>query len=276
MLAAPACAAPQSSPVGGPTSTPALSGTIPPASTGTGTASTAPSDHCGPLIPDPTVPDTCDSFVQQVDAPAAYGVHCDNDGSGLTLNITACEEIIPVMCEKQWTHPGQWAWATYNGCSLGSFLPPDNYTGAAPWPSQAQCEILIYGAMLQTCGDGTNNRAAVNLAVLPNNTPLGKGETVNVGYPAYIINPTQPRFLSDATCYEGNPEYPTPCALVESPNAWEIPAAGLISQAAVQEAAAASSFYAEYASETSAAAAAGVTGGVFADDVVDNAFSPGD
>jgi len=115
--------------------------------------------------------------------------------------------------------------------------------------------------MLETCGTGTQfNGASVNIRVLPNNTPAGKGEAVNVGYPSYLIAESQPRNLSDATCSEGNPVYPTPCAFVESPNAVQLPAAGLISQAAVQESAAAASFYAEYASETAAAVAAGFTG----------------
>lgn len=260
LLATLALSAPQASPVAGaiatppPTATPAASGVS------TGPAA-APSDQCGPRIPDPNVPDSCDSFVQPVDSPAAYGVNCSSDGTGATLNATSCEELIPILCEKQWQHPGEWTWATYDGCTLGAFLPPIDYTGAAPWPAQVNCEVLIYGAMLQTCDDGTNqyNQASVNLRVYPDNTPGGKGEAVNVGYPSYLIAESPPRNLSDKTCTEGIDPYPTPCAFVKGPNAVQLPAAGLISQALVQEATAASGFYAEYASETAAAAAAGFT-----------------
>ena len=156
-------------------------------------------DACGPKIPDPRVTDSCDSYVEQVDSPAPYGVQCLNDGSGQELNVTSCEELIPIMCSNEFQHAGEWVWATNDGCSLGSFLPPESYAGAAQWPPQSNCEVLIYGAMLEACADGSNkyNVAAVNLQTLPNEAANGHGSAVNVGYPSYLIAETQPRNLSD-------------------------------------------------------------------------------
>lgn len=217
-------------------------------------AATGP-DACGPKIPDPTVPDSCYSYVNEVTAPAAYGVQCLNDGTGDTLNTTSCEEIIPIMCSDEFQNAGQWVWATNNGCSLGSYLPEQNGTGAAMWPNQTQCELLIYEAMLDACDDGTNkyNYAGVNLKVLPNNTPGGEGEQVNAGYGSYLISPTQPRNQSDKTCYDPKA---TLCAYVESPNYNSINVAGTLAQEVAAELAAFSSESAVLATMTGAAAAA--------------------
>lgn len=173
-------------------------------------------DACGPKIPDPRVVDTCDSFVEEVQAPHPYGVQCLNDGSNPALNVSSCEDLIPIMCTNQFQHAGEWVWASQEGCSLGSFLPPLDMAGAAQWPQQINCEELIYGAMLVACtGGGTPyNVAAVNLQQLPNNTPNGKGAAVNGLYPSYLIAESQPRNLSDNPA---EPNTPNPVSLdVES------------------------------------------------------------
>ena len=175
--------------------------------TGTGSASqpqiTGP-DACGPKIPDPRVTDSCDSFVQQVNSPNPYGVQCLSDGTKNQVNLTQCESIIPVLCSNEFQHAGEWVWATLDGCSLGSFLPPESYTGAAQWPPQLNCEELIYGAMAEACFDGSSqyNVAAVNLQSLPNANSLGAA--VNVGYPSYLIEYAQPRDVSDAADGSGS------------------------------------------------------------------------
>lgn len=178
-------------------------------------------DACGPAIPDPSVPDSCDTPVSEVTSPAAYGVQCLNDTTSpnLAINISSCAVLIPELCANQWQRPGEWVWLTASGCSLGSFLPPATFTGHAPWPSQAQCEELIYASMIESCeysGVGYNI-AAVNLRVLPDNTGGGSGESVNVGYGSYLVSAVQLRTLSDvkdcqwvpATDYcQGNRCYP--------------------------------------------------------------------
>lgn len=96
-------------------------------------------DACGPKIPDPTVPDSCDTPVFQASGPSAYGVQCLNDTQTSTpVNITSCADLIQELCSNQWQRPGQWLWLTANGCSVGSFLPPTTFVGAAPWPTAAQ------------------------------------------------------------------------------------------------------------------------------------------
>ncbi|KAK4695479.1 hypothetical protein P7C71_g2273, partial [Lecanoromycetidae sp. Uapishka_2] len=135
-------------------------------------------DACGPKIPDPTVPDSCDTPVLQVSSPAAYGVQCLNDTQTSTpVNITSCAILIPEMCANQWQRPGQWLWLTADGCSVGSFLPPEGYVGAAPWPTGAQCEELIFASMVDECEYGGEawNVAAVNLKTLPQDLGGDKG-----------------------------------------------------------------------------------------------------
>jgi hypothetical protein len=165
-------------------------------------------DACGPKIPDPRVPDSCDSYVDVSTGPAMpYNASCLNDGSGAVLNTNSCEELIQVMCSNEFQHAGEWVWASNDGCSLGSYLPLQNKadgtpTGAAKWPEQANCEVLIYGSMLSVCtGSGSNkyNTIAVNLPVIPNNTPKGTGQQVNAGYGSYLITPYQPRNQTDGT-----------------------------------------------------------------------------
>ncbi len=204
-------------------------------------AATGP-DACGPKVPDSSVTDTCNSFVEQVNSPHAYGVQCLNDGTKPQLNFTSCEELIPIMCSNEFQHAGQWVWASHEGCSLGSFLPPESLTGAAQWPPQANCEELIYGAMLLSCAYGSNkyNVAAVNLQTLPNNTPNGKGAAVNAGYPSYLIAEAQPRNQPDSA---------------DSQSAVEIDVAGQLAQQAAQVAAAYASESAMLATITGTAAA---------------------
>ncbi len=196
----------------------------------TDAAAAAPSgpDQCGPTIPDPRVPDSCDSYVDiSTKGAMPYNASCLNDGTGAVLDMNSCEELIGVMCSNEFQHAGEWVWASNNGCSLGSFLPPQNKTdgtptGAAKWPEQANCEILIYGSMLSVCtGSGSNqyNTISVNLPVIPNNTPTGKGQQVNAGYGSYLITPYQPRNQTDA-------------AGETTPN--DIPAASVISVASAQ------------------------------------------
>ncbi len=185
-------------------------------------------DKCGPTIPDPRVPDSCDSYVDiSTGGAMPYNASCLNDGTGAVLNTNSCEELIQVMCSNEFQHAGEWVWASNDGCSLGSYLPLQNKTdgtptGAAMWPQQANCEVLIYGSMLSVCtgsGSNTYNTIAVNLPVLPNNTPQGTGQQVNAGYGSYLITPYQPRNQTDA-----------PGETV--PNA--IPAASIISAASAQ------------------------------------------
>lgn len=135
-------------------------------------------DACGPTIPDPTVEDSCDTPVEQVDSPAAYGVQCLNDTqTTAAINITSCSILIPEMCSNQWQRPGEWLWLTANGCSIGSFLPPVSFVGAAPWPSSAQCEELIFASMVDECEYSglPYNIAAVNLKILPTDQGNVKG-----------------------------------------------------------------------------------------------------
>ncbi|KAK4692575.1 hypothetical protein P7C71_g4657, partial [Lecanoromycetidae sp. Uapishka_2] len=161
-------------------------------------------DECGPTVPDPSVDDSCYTPVQEVDAPAAYGVQCLNDTISTPINITSCAELIPIMCAQEWQEPGQWLWITNNACSLGSFLPP--YKGSATWPSAENCELLIYAAMVNECAYSgiPYNIAAVNLKTLPQNigqglnNVVGTGQAVNVGYGSYLIADRQLRNLSDA------------------------------------------------------------------------------
>ena len=175
------------------------------ATDGAGAASNPPApvqtgpDACGPKVPDPLVTDSCDSPVEAVNSPHPYGVQCLSDGSNQSLNVTSCSQLIPIMCTNEFQHAGEWVWATQEGCSLGSFLPPESLTGAASWPPQLNCEELIYGAMLSACtGAGSQyNVAAVNLKTLPDNTEKGTGAAVNVGYPSYLIAEKQPRDLND-------------------------------------------------------------------------------
>ena len=156
-------------------------------------------DQCGPKTPDPRVPDTCESYVEMVQAPAPYGVQCLNDGSKPALNVSSCAELIPIMCTNQFQHAGEWVWATQEGCSLGSFLPGKDIPDQASWPPQVNCEELIYGSMLVACtGGGTSyNVAAVNLQQLPSNNPGGRGQAVNAAYGSYIIAEEQPRIKND-------------------------------------------------------------------------------
>ena len=191
-----------------------------PPTTGTDTApeSIGTVDACGPKIPDPTVPDSCDTPIEQVDAPSSYGVQCLDLGSGPNLNLTTCATLIPQLCSNEWQEPNQWLWLSGEGCSLGSFLT--NETGAAPWPSGDQCEELIYVSMIESCeySNQTYNTAAVNLRTIPDNTPTGKGSQVNAGYGSYIVSYEQPRNLSDATCTApGAPSQP--CAALGLPAA---------------------------------------------------------
>lgn len=137
---------------------------------GTAAATGNFTDACGPAVPDPSVPDSCDTPVLQVDSPAAYGVQCLNDTLDTApINITSCATLIQEMCGNQWQRPGQWLWLTANGCSVGSFLPPQTYVGAAPWPTAAQCEELIFASMVDECqySGVAYNIAAVNLKTLP-------------------------------------------------------------------------------------------------------------
>lgn len=200
-------------------------------------APTGSVDKCGPKVPDPTVPDSCDTPVEQVDAPAAYGVQCLNDTQSSTpLNITTCATLIVELCSNQWQSPGQWIWLVGNGCTIGSFMTP--FDGAAPWPTQDQCEQLIYAAAVDSCQESGEpyNIAAVNLKTLPDNTPGGSGAAVNVGYGSYVVANRQLRTLSDEqnctwippdnycqgdrcyppSYYQSKYEHPTPCAAVGS------------------------------------------------------------
>ena len=145
-------------------------------------------DACGPKIPDPTVPDSCDTPVEQVDTPAAYGVQCLNDTSTNTaVNLTSCAILIPELCSNQWQNPGSWVWLASNGCAVGSYLPPATVQGAAKWPAEDQCEDLIYASMVDDCiysGDSWNI-AAVNLKELPSSATIG--QAVNAGYGSYLV-----------------------------------------------------------------------------------------
>ena len=214
------------------------------------TASPTGPDKCGPKTPDPSVPDSCDTPVEQStnNQPASYGVQCLNDTSVSTpINATSCSALIPELCANQWQSPGNWVWLTGEGCSLGSWLPVQN-GGAAPWPSQAQCEQLIYVSMYDSCqltGDSWTV-AAVNLVVLPADSPVTQsGQQVNAGYPSYVIANHQLRTLSDqkdcvwtppdnycqgsrcrpASYYQSLYATSTPCAAISSPAVSFTPAA---------------------------------------------------
>lgn len=162
-------------------------------------------DQCGPTAPDSRVPDSCDSYVAESTGSAQpYEVSCLNDGSGATLNITSCMLLIPIMCSEEWQDPSEWLWASDSGCSLGSYLPKrqnadGSSTGAAPWPSQDKCEILVYSSMIEECTDDSDsnkyNVMAVNLPTLPSNT--GTGTQVDAGYASYVISPYQLRNETD-------------------------------------------------------------------------------
>ena len=145
-------------------------------------------DACGPKIPDPSVPDSCSTPVEQSDTPAAYGVQCLNDTqSNAAVNISSCAILIPELCANQWQKPGEWVWQTANGCSIGSLIPSETNTGAAPWPNSDQCEELIYASMVDDCqfDEVPWNIAAVNLVILPNGN--NKGTAKNAGYGSYLV-----------------------------------------------------------------------------------------
>lgn len=197
-------------------------------------------DACGPKIPDPSVPDSCDTPVEESDQPAAWGVQCLNDTQTSTpINITSCATLIPELCSNQWQVPGQWLWLTRDGCSIGSFLPGPDLVGHAPWPSAAQCEQLIYASMVDSC-DWSGlpyNVAAVNIKVMPDDGLGSSGQAVNVGYGSYIVSARQQRTLSDkkdciwippedychgercypASYYQSKFQKPTPCEALSSP-----------------------------------------------------------
>lgn len=162
-------------------------------------------DECGPTIPDPRVPDSCGSYVDVSTGGAMpYNASCLNDGTGAVLDLTSCEDLIQAACAERFRHAGEWVWASSAGCSMGTYLPPRKNpdgtpTGAARWPSSSNCEALIFGSMLDVCaGPGHKyNTIAVNLPVLPNNTPKGTGRQVNAGYGSYLITPYQPRNQTD-------------------------------------------------------------------------------
>ncbi len=205
-------------------------------------------DACGPKIPDPSVPDSCSTPVYEVGQPNAWGVQCLNDtGSSTAVNITSCATLIPELCSNQWQSPNQWVWLTADGCSIGSFLPGSNFAGHAPWPSNAQCEELIYASMVDSCqySEKPWNIAAVNIKVVPtDDTWAGTGEAVNVGYGSYIVAGRQLRTLSDqkdctwiprddyckgtacypASYYQSKFQHPTLCAALSSPAATFTPA----------------------------------------------------
>lgn len=159
-------------------------------------------DACGPEIPDSTVPDSCNTPVEQVSAPAAWGVQCLNDtGSSTPINITICAPLIQKMCSNQWQNLGEWNWLTGQGCSVGSFLPPRNFNGSAPGPTKNACEELIYASMVDDCqlAGVPWNLAGVNVKVFPaNGYNGGSGEAVNVGYGSYIVAGRQLRSYSDS------------------------------------------------------------------------------
>jgi len=159
-----------------------------PIQTGTAPLATAPArDACGPSTPDPTVPDSCNTPVQQVSSPAAWGVQCLNDtGSAAPINITTCAALITQLCANQWQNLGNWTWVTGPGCAIGSFLPGKDIQGAAPGPERGACEELIYASMVDSCQfSGGWNLAGVNLRVFPG--VGGKGEAVNAGYGSYVV-----------------------------------------------------------------------------------------
>jgi hypothetical protein len=217
----------------------------------TGTAASAPlKDACGPAIPDPTVPDSCDTPVEPVSAPAAWGVQCLNDtGSSAPINITACAPLIGTLCSNQWQNLGKWTWLTAPGCALGSFLPPKAFEGSAPGPKRDACENLIYASMVDGCqyAGAPWNLAGVNVKVFPSDGPAGtSGEAVNVGYGSYVVAGRQLRLVSDDKdctyvprddycrgpgCFP--PSYyrtrfakPTPCAVLGSLAATFVPLGG--------------------------------------------------
>lgn len=194
---------------------------------------------------------TCNQFIEMSTSGAqAYNASCLNDGSGGNLNVDSCQDVITILCQNQWGNPGEWVWATGDGCTLGSWLPPApaNPDGTSPppgtypyQPDQNTCEVLIYGGMLSSCaGSGSNdyNVISVNLPVLPNNQQ--SGQQVDARYGSYLIAHNAVRDVPDKAGEQAN----------------LIPVSSIIQAASVQFVAAVASESAQLATMTDDAAKA--------------------
>ena len=108
------------------------------------------------------------------------------------LSATSCD--VHTICRKlsfpqpRLTSRGQWKWTTVPGCSLGYYIPQD--APAALIPLSQECENGIFGRIIGQCGtDQRYNSGSINVDYPP--TPLMPGFPVTVGYPRYIMAPSE-------------------------------------------------------------------------------------
>lgn len=149
-------------------------------------------DECGPAVQTFGTPDTCNTAVTLVTAPAQYGALLTNDGSGLNITYENCLPVILDVCAvltNPLTPVGQWNWSDAgSGCTMGFWLP--QYNGSAPRPTVAACENNIFTPMYKIGsidGGTAYNQVTVNLARLPDDYQYQTGAAVNVGYPSYTL-----------------------------------------------------------------------------------------
>lgn len=147
-------------------------------------------DECGPAVQTLGTPDTCNSPVTLVTAPAEYGALLTNDGSGLNITYENCLPVVLDVCAtltNPLTPTGQWNWTDAgSGCTMGFWLP--QYNGSAIRPTVAACENNIFTPMSdigRINGGTAYNQVTVNLARFPDDYQTG--EAVNVGYPSYTL-----------------------------------------------------------------------------------------
>jgi len=108
------------------------------------------------------------------------------------LSATSCD--VHTICRKlsfpqpRLTARGQWKWTTVSGCSLGYYIPQD--APAALIPLVQECENDIFGRIIEQCGtDQRYNSGSINVDYPP--TQLMPGFPVTVGYPRYIMAPSE-------------------------------------------------------------------------------------
>ncbi|KAL8734502.1 MAG: hypothetical protein Q9166_001402 [cf. Caloplaca sp. 2 TL-2023] len=160
-------------------------------------------------LPPPASPNTdaCGPFNHQNDAgfntcfssvkpggPAPYGIVCGRDPAiNSVITRDSCASSAKYMCSVMALGrltPGEWHW-TGDGegamCRVGVFLSTD--VSAAPLPNYRRCLNQIYQPMVLSCITGTHNVGSVNIKQIPDAATGFPGETVNTGYPAWIVAP---------------------------------------------------------------------------------------
>ena len=104
---------------------------------------------------------------------------------------TVCTEIIRAACEPfspNFPFPiwrDQWVWRSLEGCSLAFYMPGD--ADRSMIPSVYECKKNIYGAMIERCGQRTDqyNVGTINVDTLPDTS--SEGLPLIDGYPRYLM-----------------------------------------------------------------------------------------